>query len=304
MPMKKILAAVAAAFCAIAGTAHAADDSAPRVFRPTSPWALDYGDDYCRLARNFSDGTDEISLAMDRIQPSLFTRMIVAGDAAKPFRKATMLGYRYLPSGEERKTMLLRSKTADGTQFLIIYPAVLAPPPKFGEPPQLYSREAEQQFAGGVNGLILTEGLNDAIQIETGNLKPVIVAMQECTDDLLKTWGLDAAKHQGETRQVLPDGDTSKWLPQGTIGFGDFAKLSGGTNQVQLMVDATGKPTDCKIFYPTLEKETNDKVCAALKENAQFTPALDADGKPFASYYMTSPLFLFGPPSGGGFGRR
>jgi hypothetical protein len=56
--MKRLLAAIAAS-CALAGIAHAADDSAsPRVFEPSGPWAADYGEDYCRLARNFSDGTN------------------------------------------------------------------------------------------------------------------------------------------------------------------------------------------------------------------------------------------------------
>ena len=33
-----------------------AQDSAPAPYTPASAWSLDYGDDYCRLARSFSDG--------------------------------------------------------------------------------------------------------------------------------------------------------------------------------------------------------------------------------------------------------
>lgn len=300
--MKTSIAAIAA-FCALAGTAHAADsEAAPHVFKPAGQWVADYGDNYCRLSRSFTDGSAEISLAMDRVQPGINTRIILLGDAIKLYRSAATLGYHFLPSGEDRTGQLLRSKTADGKQYLLVSPVVLGAAPAPGTPPgppPMYDREKEQAFADNVQGVMLTGGTVEPIEIATGALKPVIAALQACTDDLVKSWGVDPVKQKTATRAVSPGGSTAKWLPADTIGFGDFAKLNGGTNQVRLMVDATGKPTDCKIHFPTLEQSTNDKVCKALLENARFTPALDAGGEPFASYYVTSPLFLLGPPPGG-----
>ena len=51
-----------------------------RVFKPATAWAADYGDDYCRLARDFTDGKTTLSLAMDRIQPVNSVRVIVMGE--------------------------------------------------------------------------------------------------------------------------------------------------------------------------------------------------------------------------------
>lgn len=297
--MKSYVAAIAA-FGALAGTAHATDaGTTPRVFKPAGNWTADYGEDYCRLERNFSNGTDQLSLAMDRIQPGVGTRMILVGDTVKLYRRAVTVGFRFLPSGGDRMGQLLRSETPGGSQYLLITPVFMAAPPKPGAPPPpTYDRAKEQDFAGTIDGILLTDGTIDPIEIDTGNLKPVIGALQACTDDLLKYWGLDVEKHRTEKRPVLPDGDTSKWLPQGTIPFSDFAKLSGGVNMIRLMVDATGKPTDCKIHFPSLDETTNKKICDSLLENAHFLPALDADGNPFASYYTTPPLF--GPKFGGG----
>lgn len=303
--MKK-LAAVLAAFGLLAGTAHAAA-SGPRVFQPKGSWTADYGDDYCRLARTFTNGSDEVSLALDRIEPGVTTRMIVSGGTIKLFRGATTLGYHYLPSGDARKTQLIHSATADGTPFLIVYPAMLAPVPKppapgaAFTPPPPYDRQAEQDFAHEVQGIIVTDGLVDPIEIDTGDLKPATAALQACTDDLVKSWGIDPDRQKSATQTVFPDSDMSKWLPAGTIGFGDFGKLSGGTNQLRLMIDATGKPTKCDVLYPTLEAGTNDKICKSLLANAHFKPALDSGGQAFASYYVTSPFFLMPPMKG--FGR-
>ncbi|MNC97792.1 hypothetical protein D3C83_155690 [compost metagenome] len=64
---------------------------------------------------------------------------------------------------------------------------------------------------------------------------------------------------------------------------------------VRLMVDETGKPSDCKIHFASLEQSTNEKICKSLMANAKFLPALDADGMPFASVYTNSPI-AFLPP--------
>jgi hypothetical protein len=295
--------AVVAMSCTLAGTARAAEAGAPRVFKPAASWTADYGDDYCRLVRNFSDGTDEISLAMDRVQPGQFTRIILIGNAIKLYRRATELGVRTMREGDNRTMPFLHSTTTDGKQYLLLGPALFGPQPAAGTPPgppPAYDRAAEQEYAAGVNALLLTDGTVDPVEIDTGSLKPVIAAMQACTDDLVKSWGVDPEKQKTVSRPVAPDGNASKWLPQGTIAFSDFPKLGGGTNMIRLMVDATGKPTDCKIQLATLEPAVNEKVCKALLDNAHFQPALDASGQPFASYYVTPPFF--GPP--GGFGRR
>ena len=232
--------------------------------------------------------------------------MIFIGDTIKLFRGAKTVGYRFLPSGEEREGLMLRSDTGDGKQFLMLPTVVMSPPPKApesgappGHPPR-YSREQEQEFASQVSGVALTKGVIDQIEIDTGDMKPVIAALQACTDDLLKYWKIDVDKQRSQTRAVLPDGDTSDWLPRGMIGFQDFGKLGGGANMVRLLVDETGKPTDCAIHFPSLQKLKNDGICKNLLEKAHFMPALDANGQPFASYYMTSPLFLLGPPPGRG----
>src|SRR3569833_1156612 len=130
----KSLVATAAALGLLAGTAHAADN-APRVFKPAGQWVADYGDDYCRLSRDFSDGGGQISLGLDRIQPGIETRMILVGGPIKLFRGATALGYRFLPAGGNGKGALLRSQTQDGKQYLLVSPELMGAAAAPGAPP-------------------------------------------------------------------------------------------------------------------------------------------------------------------------
>jgi hypothetical protein len=296
-----------AIFAVLAGTAGllaaplpaAAQDGA-KPFKPTGQWALDYGDDYCRLARSFSDGKNDLALAVERIAPGPSARLILVSDAIKPFRSADEIGWHFTPADPERKARFTRSTTTDGKQYYNLGPFTLTPfaPPAPGTPPgppPPFDRAAEQAAAKAMTGFVLDGGLNAPVRVETGDLSAPIAALQACADDLAKSWGLDPAMLRGETAAAIPDKGGSGWLPQGTVGFGDFGKLGGGANQVRLMVDATGLATSCAFHWPTLDAATNDKICKAALANAKFTPAKDASGQPMPGYWVSSPLFM-GPP--------
>ena len=299
--MKKLLS-LGAVMGLLVGPAAQAQDGA--VFRPSSVWAADYGDDYCRLVREFSDGKDTISLIFQRVQPGADTQVLLLGDAISTFRGATQIGWNFLPNDAERKSNYVRSE-AGGQSYLRmdnVFLTRFTPPAPGAAPagPPVYDRAAERTATKAYTGLSLSSGVTKPVRIETGPLDGPIAALQNCADDLLKVWGLDPAKHQTMTappiQQPRPDGA----LPSGTIPFTEFAKFAGGGNMVRLMLGTDGKPTSCHIHSPTLSQSLNDRICALLMERATFTPAKDADGNAMASFWMGSPLFLGPPPPGGG----
>jgi hypothetical protein len=304
MNLAKIGMALAAAGLIGSAAAATAQDVPASMYKPAGQWSLDYGDDYCRLARNFTDGTNTLAVAFERIEPSANMRLILVGPDLKTYRSAEEIGWHFLPSDAERKARATYSQTGDGKRWYNLGPVTLAAatPPTPGSPPAppaLYSRTAEQATAKGISGLVLDTGLTTPVQVDTGDLGAPIAALQACADDLAKSWGLDPTALKSETAPAVPEGGGVGWLPQGTIAFTDFAKLGGGSNQVRLMVDASGKPTSCAIHWPTLDEATNDKICKALMDKARFTPAKDVSGQPMAGYWIGSPLFL-GPPVPGG----
>src|SRR5690606_26293157 len=97
------------------------------------------------------------------------------------------------------------------------------------------------------------------------------------------------------TRRAAPANQASTWLPQGTVAMGDFARLSGGNNELRVMVDAAGKPTACHVQWPSLSASTNDTICKSILANASFTPAQDASGQAMASYWTSSVFGLMAP---------
>jgi len=274
-----------------------------KVFQPSSAWALDYGDDYCRLMRDFSDGQQTIGLFIERTQPGPIMRLIVVGDGVRLFRGSEEVGYRLAPSGAERKVPRLRSLTSDGEQYLNLGPTTFAdmPAPAPGAPsamPPPYTRQGEVASAAQMTGIALQHGLTSPVRMETGSMGEAAGALQACADDLVASWGLDAEKHKGLTRPAFPAKPTAGWITANTIPFADFSKLSGGNNELRVMVDAAGKPTSCHVQWPTLGEAINRKICASIMENGAFTPALDRSGEAMDGYWTTSVFFLM-PPFGG-----
>jgi hypothetical protein len=291
--------AAAATMVTFAGGAQAQEREV-RSFTMSGPWSLDAGDDYCRLAANFTNGADEIGFALERNRAENVARLVLVGDAIRTFRRADTMGYTFLPSGEARSAMFTRSETADGKPWFNLGLVAFAPagPPVIPQPP--YDRAAELQFAAGVNALLVDDGLQTPIRIETGPLRAPMQALQACADDLLLHWGLDYAKHRTMTRRATPVAPPFEWVATGTLGFADFPLFSGARNPFRVMVSAEGRPTSCTVHWPSLTERKNAGVCEQLMANARFEPALDAEGQPMASYWAADPFLLMRPMGGRG----
>ncbi|TIX49206.1 hypothetical protein [Alteraurantiacibacter aquimixticola] len=311
MKTTALLAAGAALLTMTAAPVQAQDG--PRVFERDGSWTLDAGEDSCRLARSFSDGESSVALALERNRLGNGARLILVGEALRTFRTAEQIGYRYLPASEahdQRTAMFIRSETPDGQTYLNLGTILLGPNP-FTAPPAMvpgreegamvlapYDRTAEGEFAAGVTGIALNEGMLQPLRIETGSLGGAVEALQACTDDLLLSWGLDWEAHRGMSAPVEPIGPAYEWIPGNAVGFGDFAAFGGSRNPFRVMVDAEGKPTSCHVHWPSLSDSKNEAICKGIMENGRFHPALDANGQPMASYWMVDYFLGLARPFG------
>jgi len=290
--------AVAAAMSA-APPALAEDGSG--VFRPVGVWTVDYGDDYCRLIRTFSDGQREFGLALERLQPGTMVRLMMVGEVVRPLgagpgnRGADSIGYAFAPAGASGNARYVVSETAEGAPFVSLDPVSLVAEPASDAAPA-YDRATEQEIARGVTGLTLSEGLASPVRVETGSLGEPIEALQVCADNLLTAWGLDAEKHRTMTAPAVMHPNPRGVLPAGTIRYQERGTLGGGTNQVRLMIGTDGQVTGCAIHAPSLPESRNERICALATERASFEPARDSAGQPMASVWTGSPLDL-GPPT-------
>lgn len=260
-------------------------------FQPAGPWAINYADESCRLIRNFSSGSQTITLAFERFIPGPSMRLGIAGDALKIGPNTRNLKYRYGPEGQEKKRQLLVSELADGRKSYLVEGVRLLDTPASSKelgasdkPAFSWSINEELAAARKVNSITLGVTSDHMLTIEIGPMEEPIKALQGCIADLMKDWGVSMDQIAHATRQAEPISNPQTWIrssdypaemlrdgKEGVVGFRLVVDEQGGVKQCFVDIDKSGP----------FEMAT----CNAVKAHARFKPALDADGKPMPTIY-------------------
>lgn len=297
--MNRLHSSVALLSIVASAVPAAAQDSKLHRFTPSSPWAMEYADSSCKLIRSFSDGKEEITLALERTEPGYIVAMGLTGSPLKSFRSAKQATVAFPPAGGEKEIPLATRQLADGRPFYLLNPVSFVPVPDFtkmkpeeamkamGTPPTV---ERELAAAANVNAIALTKGFTDEVELEVGPMAAPMKAMQSCMDDLVTQWGLDAAAHHKLTRVAFPL-NMDKLSKPFQFPMRQWREGREGLVRYRLKVDTEGKPTDCAVTGSSGSASVDTAACAAMMKEWHFMPALDAAGKPIPSFYSSQTFF-------------
>lgn len=117
--------------------------------------------------------------------------------------------------------------------------------------------------------------------------------LNTCTQDMISDWGLDVAQHLAATRR--PQWNNEMEIARRLQAQYPAAALRQGVQAIlrlRVIVGVDGKVEKCQIDAATTN-ELESPACREM-ENAEFEPALDAEGQPFRSYYATSIIYRVG----------
>jgi TonB family protein len=123
---------------------------------------------------------------------------------------------------------------------------------------------------------------------KTGPLDKAFAALRTCTDDLVRSWGLDSQQQSHLSRYPQPLGEPRLWVRSEDYPTAMLSASKQGLVNFRLAVDAQGAATSCEIQRSIGDKAFDLAACTALKRSAHFTPATDAKGRPVASFYLSS----------------
>lgn len=160
----------------------------------------------------------------------------------------------------------------------------------FASPEYLAARDTAEREA---TALFVGEAFERSLVLETGEMHGPMEAMRACVDELLTHWNLDAEAHGNLTRRAWP-ADYPKILRSVRRAYPNWmeARRIPGYVRARLDVSAKGQPTACHIQLPMSEPDFEREACEQLMDEAEFFPALDADGDPIASYYAVSIFYI------------
>lgn len=295
--MKRICIALAAGIALAGSPAVPVLAEGERPFEAAGPWRIDYGSQSCRLVRDFSDGTDTLSLGFERFLPGPGLRLVVAGDRELA-RRGTTARFRYGPAGAEQRQKVYASTLSDGRPALVLRSAALLERPSAGSPaetegaPFSFFVGEELSAAEQVDSLRFTRGVRGNPVVILGPMRKPVEALQSCIADLMRDWGLDMEQMVRMSRQAEPERPPQSWMDSADYPPEMLRQGRQGVVEFRLVVDERGQIATCHVDLDT-PGPFGEATCNAIRRRARFKPALDADGKPMRALYVCSVDFRF-----------
>lgn len=273
----------------------------PLRLAPSSKWHVNYGKDSCRLARSFGTGDDEVLLTLDRFQPGPMIYLTLIGRPVGVRGTTREMTLQFGPVEPKQERSFSVGSLSGGKPAVIVDRSLLfvdGGPEWNGtdtvQPPEERGRKLpaiDPARYASVTYLAVDIRGKRPLVLETGSIVAAEAVLAACTDDLLSGWGIDVAAHRSLSRFATPKGSPGDWL---TSNDYPMTMLFGGNQanvDFRLIVDETGKPKSCHIQQSTRPEAFDSAVCKGIMRRAAFEPALDAAGKPVASYYLNRVRF-------------
>ncbi len=268
----------------------------PLVLKPYGPWNVDFGEDSCRMQRLF--GTDEAKqqLVLQQFWPSNRVLLTVAGPAFSKFRRSARTELRLSEDQEP-----IRRTPFTGT-FGELGDALVFESVRFEQAAEQPDEEADTPKAKGYSQMDPALGKqarfvevrqgSRVVRLDTGQLDAAFKVLNDCTRDLLTSFGLDAEKHL--TMRSEP-----QWLNRAALvrrivaAYPSSASSQGeqGLMRMRVIVREDGVVESCTILKATSTRNLESPACDVMKR-AEFAPAIDAEGKPFRALYATSITYM------------
>ena len=154
-------------------------------------------------------------------------------------------------------------------------------------------REWIASWADTANSIYVDKGFSQSFELQTGGLKKPMEAMQDCLDNLLSSWGLDAERHANAARAVF-FANRNEIASQ--IEYPDAALREGVGEKLAIRLDisAQGEVTDCHTPLSLSIDDFREETCSLLKKHGKFEPALDAEMTPIPSFHILNVIFRLG----------
>ena len=282
---------------------NSAKEQEPLRLAPSSKWNLHAADDSCRLLRSFGEGKDKVAFFLERFEPGHSFSMLVAG---RPFRSISSRDYANVRFGDAQQPVEVKFMPGSLTDY---DPALIFRSTWFGAqqvedgeneadddgmPDSAMIKRFQPEEEAAIEYISVNRAGMKEVVLETGSMGAPMAAMRLCTDNLLKTWGIDIDKHRSLASEPKPLSPPQSWLKSSDYPSGLLRKGVQGIVNFRLSVDPTGTPTACHIQQSTRPVEFDKTVCDLLMRRARFEPAVTKNGEAIASYWRNTVVFTVG----------
>jgi hypothetical protein len=290
--------ALAAIVLAVIATPAGARE--PLRLEPSSKWNIDYGNERCSLMREFGTADAAVHLQIDSFGSWNQFRVLLSGPAVPHLGGPTGMA-NVSRTGDPRPSPVRTLQGTSGKVNAVSFDLAFVPyiSPAAYRHMTDYEKEdwetrmsrPQPDYDATVDSLSIQPGRGTNLVLNVGNMAAPLAAMRTCIDDMYKSWGMDPVQQRGLSKWAHPTKGTVRKVqadyPLGALMTGTSAYVP-----VRLTIDADGTTSACVVQAENVDKAFRAAACEHLR--SEFKPALDADGKPVASIYHTSVIYVMG----------
>ncbi len=288
-----------AGVCALAvsglfAPASPASADEPVELPPTSNWNLRYDKEACRLVRTFGEGRNEVVLILVKYTPGTEMEIIASGIPLKN-SKSNSFHFGFDPQeSRDIETPLFGETENGGTiwQFSSgLIPNDQLESLKEGEASREQLKTAEMSAAATIGSVTFLRGIKQPVRLRTGKLTGALKAMDNCLNDLVKSWGLDPLEQATLISEPKPKGSPGSWIRTRDYPQGALRNSISGNVRFRLQVTSTGDVDQCIVQSSYSDPAFPNVVCNKMKKRAKFEPARNANGEAVDSYWASAVTF-------------
>lgn len=257
---------------------------------PAGPWNVDYGDNKCRLQRVFESNGERHALIIEQNSPEQGFGLMISGSELNPFKrvKSFDLGLRTDLSLAPRERFRIGNIEGYGTAIIMSSISIAKPRPADAPRAPLRSAGIDLESAGNIDRIVIV-ARKRAVSVETGNLKAPMEALNNCTSDLLKEWGLDVEQHRSyQPVRLLNELEIARKIQAAYPARGGEAIF-----RLRAIVEPDGQMSDCVLLLAASTGSFNSTACSIMRD-AKFEPARDNAGAPIKSYHSVVITYQIG----------
>ncbi len=273
----------------------AANAKAAQVIPATGKWNVVHGAKKCTAARPFGTGKNAIVLIIERFGPGDTFRMTFAGERFR-YRDEVAAMVQFGPAEAVQEVKFFTGTFADKWPAIFLSTSLRIAP---------HSRETLKAWEDGewVAPTPIARAQLEAVQwirfsrsgwkfeLPTGRFGRLFDELDKCSDLLVQSWGFDPAALKTFRSQGVPLANSRAWMRSDDYPPSAVWKGQRAIVHFRLNIDDKGSVTACEIQHSTGGTDFEKAVCRAYTRRAKFSPAIDANGKPAATFYRNAVVF-------------
>lgn len=243
-----------------------AGSSAPAAaapLQPTGKWTVDFANHECLLARPYARRDEALILGFRKLPMSAGIEVITI----RPSRKLR---------GVKSQARISFAETPASLDYYAF---------RVGEKQRTITVDVkDDSYKAAVQSGVIGLDVPDEITADFAvpQLGAALKILDQCTLNLGEVWGIPKAQQLKLSRPAK--------MRDGTVLFSsdDYPQAAlkndvVGMTVVRLMIDESGRASDCVIVMSSKDKALDTASCAKLLKRADYEPALDLQGKPMRS---------------------